>query len=123
MQTFLTFKNFVGFGQFINIDLRIEVRNLLTGKISKRFYISTKIAAYEAGDTATMSFEVSERLKKMLKDLCGMIAAEGLTSEANRFTTWTLETIKEVEMEEYYTGEMSVMLFKIFSLNEEQMTM
>lgn len=40
---FADFSNFVGFGSFVSIDLRVKVRNMISGRLVKAIFVSTSI--------------------------------------------------------------------------------
>lgn len=80
MQTFVTFKNFIGFGEFVSFDFRVEVRNLLTGRIVKRLEVNHKVAEYMLGfeaESHIFSDMVIERAHVLLNDL-GKLCATNL---------------------------------------------
>lgn len=74
---FADFNNFVAFGEFVSIDLRVKVRNMVTGRPVKTFSVNTKLPEYNL--QGRFYSEVGEALDKCIADLVRLVKKEGFT--------------------------------------------
>lgn len=78
VEYFADFNNFVAFGEFVSIDLRVKVRSLISGKVVKTFSVNTKLPEYTL--QTGMYSEICDALDKCVQDLVMLINGEGFLS-------------------------------------------
>jgi hypothetical protein len=106
---FADFNNFVAFGEFASIDIRVKIRRMISGSVVKTFSVNTKIAEYTL--QSGMYYEVCEALDKCIADLVELLRSEGFT-----FLADALKSRYEDGPARYGSGSAETMAYAIGSL-------
>jgi hypothetical protein len=83
MQHYADFNNFIGFGQFASIDLRVDIRTMVSARKVKTLAVSTKLPEYLLLDGS--KFQTRELFKSLsgaLDNLVEMCLNQNLTELA-----------------------------------------
>lgn len=122
MSKFATFRNFIGIGQFISVDLRVELRSVISGRVTGYKSVSTKILSSEIeSDNSSSVQRILEAADKLLNDLYGMVWDSDISPDLRTNVCSWIECVSwRVEQENDNAKALAVLLLELQRLNSIQ---
>lgn len=117
------FNHFIAYGSYLSVDLRVKVRDMITGRPVKTLAVSHKIAEYEivrdsdAPDGSVNNREVFYRLYQLVEDLALLADKEGYLLISQRLHGLQGRAIKAAAESGSYSGGVSHLIEDLFCDN------
>jgi hypothetical protein len=119
MRQFADFNNFIAFGNFVSIDLRVKVRNVTSGKLVKTFSVNTKLAEYTVLSDGTFDAEeVLVTLRRMIDDLAAMCNNSGFPVIGEHLSNLN-DASYDVTGDESSSAGIFFLVGRLFALNHD----